>query len=127
LTNSDLQYGDVQKLEQGQKAVKNTLNQAPNQQAPASASFGVPNPVDFATQKVGGSLDGAGQEIIDVPDFKRWLPMMQRLASSPTASGILQRAYIARLSKEMNRPLGGSAAVIRQRDFDRRLRDFNVG
>jgi len=127
--SGDLQYGDVQKLEQGQKSVKNTVGGAQATAAASAAPSGnmsIPNPIDFAKQKVGGSLDGAGQEIIDTPDFKRWLPFLQRIASSPTSSGILQRAYVDRLSREMSRPLGGSAAVIRQRDFDQRLREFNA-
>jgi len=137
LAGSDLQYGDVQKLEQGQKTLKNT-NQArdlPQSQAALVQStagptpnIGVPDAITFAKQKLGGtSLEDAGRERIEVADFQRWMPFLERIASSPTSSGILQRAFVDRLSKELSRPLGGSAAVIRQRDFDKRLKDFNAG
>jgi len=133
--NSDLQQGEVQQLERGQKTVQNTQQaqqvqaagapQAPP--APGAGAMQVPDPVQFAGKKLGGGdLSGAGQQVLKQQDFSRWLPLLRRLSTSPTSSGILQRAYVKRLSMEDNRPLGGSATVIRQRDFDKRLEQFNA-
>ena len=133
LAGSDLQQGEVSQLEAGQKAVQNTqqVQAAPTPTAPAPGEganpMQVPDPIQFAMGKLGGgNLQEAGQEVLEKRDFSRWLPLLRRLAVSPTSSGILQRAYVERLSKEANRPLGGSATVIRQRDFDTRLEAFNA-
>ena len=135
LAGSDLQQGEVSQLEAGQKAVQNTqqaqqvqANAPQPPPAPGAGPMQVPDPVQFAMGKLGGGdLQGAGQQVLEQRDFSRWLPLLRKLAVSPTSSGILQRAYVERLSKEANRPLGGSATVIRQRDFDARLEQFNAG
>ena len=132
LQDSDLVQGEVSEFEQGQKSVQDTrsVSAVPAQQAPAAQSTNpmqVPDPVEFAMSKLGGgNLQEAGQEVLEKRDFSRWLPLLRRLAVSPTASGLLQRAYVERISTEMNRPMGGSATVIRQRDFDTRLEAFNA-
>lgn len=142
LSNSSLQYGDVKALESGQASVQNTVGdrsymvpQATQQQqqmpqgTPASsASMPIPDPVQFAAQKLKGTAaNGMAGKPVQINDQKRWLPFLQRIATSPTSSGVLQRAYIQRLSNELNAPAGGGAAVIRQRDLDKRLREFNDG
>lgn len=129
---SSLQQGDVQKLERGQKVVQNTqatqtVQRAGTPQAPEpQEGMEIPDAVRFAGQKIGGSLEGAGEGIIEQKiDFSNWLPLLRRLAVSPTSSGILQRAFLKRMTIEMQRPLGTTAALIRQRDFDERLEILN--
>lgn len=131
-----LSQGKVQEFEQGQQAIENTQGQPPAQPAqtvseapappqapPGAGSMPIPDALSFAKKRLGGNLEGAGTVSQTPQDFDKWLPMLRRIAVSPTASGILQRAYVERLSKEMNRPLGGSGAIIRQRKFDDQLRD----
>ena len=133
---SSLQSGDVQKLEAGQAAVQDTqvgqtISQAPApvaaQQNPANAAMIAPDPVDFAMQKIGGAdLAGAGEGPLEEKlSFTNWLPLLRRLSVSPTSSGLLQRAFVQRMTQEMNRPTGTKTALIRQRDFDNRLEQFN--
>lgn len=141
LSNSSLQYGDVKALESGQASVKNTVGDrsymvpqaspTPGQgaQQQAGAQMVVPDPISFATQKLAGTAKSQGMAggPLNTYDRKRWLPFLERIATSPTSSGVLQRAYIQRLSQEMNAPTGGQSAVLRQRDMDKRLREFNGG
>ena len=133
LSNSSLQYGDVSKLERGQQLIENTQpRQTSAPVAPAPVDPGVqgvevaPDPVSFAKQKLAGSAaEGFADRRLRTTDRKGWLPFMKRLASDPTASGILQRAYIERIGRELRTPTGGQAQVLRQRDMDSRLREFN--
>jgi len=133
---SSLEQGDVQQLEAGQQAVDNTqgaqsVSLAPPPVAPQSPGadpFAAPDPVEFAGNKIGGSLVGAGTGLLEEKiSFTNWLPLLRRLSVSPTSSGLLQRAFVERMSQEMNRPTGTKAALIRQRDFDNRLEQFNAG
>ena len=133
---SSLQQGDVKKFENGQEQVANTRGSqvlpTQAQQAPQGGGLPaqerpmeIPDPVTLASKKIGGNLQGAGTATLERKQFDRWLPLLRRLSQSPTSSGILQRAYLARMTAEMARPTGGSATVIRQRDFDKRLEEFN--
>ncbi len=133
---SSVQYGEGKELEAGQAKVQDTqvaqtISQAPAPVAPQGANAGMiaPNPLDFAMQKLGGNdLSTAGQGPLEEKiSFTNWLPLLRRLAVSPTSSGILQRAFVQRMTQEMQRPTGTKTALIRQRDFDSRLEQLNNG
>ena len=130
---SSLNQGEVSQLEAGQARVQNTqraqqVTQAapPSAPQPNDAGLIAPDPVQMAAGKIGGSLEGAGAGPLEEKiSFTNWLPLLRRLAVSPTSSGLLQTAFLKRISTEMNRPTGTKAALIRQRDFDNRLEQFN--
>lgn len=132
---SSLQQGDVQELERGQSVVQDTQQRQtiaakPVQRAPgvqAEGPMAVPDATQFAIEKLGGGdLTTAGQGRIEQKaDFSNWLPLLRRLSVSPTSSGILQRAFLKRMTQELQRPMGTNAALIRQRDFDDRLEQLN--
>ena len=133
LQGSSLQYGDVSAMEAGQKAVQPTVNQPPStpQSSPVPPTGGTPapmvapDPVAFAQKKLAGTInDGVAGGRIQMRERSNWLPFLERIAASPTSSGILQRAYIDRLSREMRAPIGGDVGIIRQREMDERLRNF---
>lgn len=132
---SSLNQGEVQQMEAGQQVVQNTQRaQQVTQDAPPSApqpsdpNLIAPDPVEMAGQKIGGSLAEAGTGPLEERlSFTNWLPLLRRLSVSPTSSGLLQRAFQERINKEMARPTGTKAALIRQRDFDSRLEQFNNG
>lgn len=129
LQDSSLQQGDVQMLQEGQQVMKRMQKPAtPAPQnsvaapaVPPASNMVVPDPISFAKEKIGGNLAGAGQAPIRPQESSRWLPLLQRLATSPTSSGLLQQAYINRLSQEMGAPRGNQVAILRQRDFDERI------
>ncbi len=125
---SSLQSGDVQDLERGQSVVQDTQSAqtvaaAPTPRAALPAQgMDIPDAVTFAGQKVGGDLSGAGtQKLEERQSFSNWLPLLRRLAVSPTSSGLLQRSFVERLTVEQQRSMGGKAKLIRQRDYDQRL------
>ena len=131
--DSDLQQGEVQEMERGQQVVQDTQQAQTQVQAAAqpraalpAQGMAVPDPVEFAGQKVGGTLEGAGAgQLQERLSFSNWLPLLRRLATSPTSSGLLQRSFMARMQQEMNRPTGTKTALLRQRDFDNRLETLN--
>lgn len=133
--DSDLQQGEVQEMERGQQVVQDTQQTQtqvaaapqPRAQLPAQG-VAVPDAIEFAGQKAGGSLEGAGQgPLQEKLSFTNWLPLLRRLSVSPTSSGLLQRTFVKRMTQEMQRPTGTKAALIRQRDFDDRLEQLNNG
>ncbi len=132
---SSLNQGEVGQFEAGQKAVENTQRQQQVTQAPPPAAgtptnpdLIAPDPIAMAGQKVGGNLAGAGTGPLEEKiSFANWLPLLRRLSVSPTSSGLLQKAFLNRITQEMNRSTGTKAALIRQRDFDQRIEQVNNG
>ena len=131
--DSDLQQGEVQEMEAGQAAIQDTQSQQtvtaaaqPRAQLPAQG-VAVPDAIEFAGQKAGGTLQGAGAgPLQEKLSFSNWLPLLRRLSVSPTSSGLLQRTFVKRMTQEMQRPTGTKAALVRQRDFDDRLEQLNA-
>ena len=101
MAGSDLQQGDVEALEQGQRVTKKQTQPpaaaGPPRRSPASGqpAGGTPDPIAFASKKFGGSLGGAPQAGINYdPELQRWLGMAQALAASPGSSGMLVSSFI---------------------------------
>lgn len=105
LHGSDLQQGDVQALEQGQRTSPPQTQQSATQQpaqggggqqaAPQGAQMQIPDAIDF----LGGRQDNSWsppvpQRRLDVSKAMTWLPILRRLASGPGASGVLVNAFI---------------------------------
>ncbi len=116
LAGSDLQQGDVQRLEQAQQ-VAPIKSQQPNPGraaraqsggsggGEASASGGAPDPLQFALKRFGGtrgttSAGGRGM-VANRLDSTAWLPFLETLAASPRASVGATQAFIAQLSNAM--------------------------
>ncbi len=119
---SSLQYGDVSQLQAGQKAVQNTQGgQAAGGGGGAAPAgpVGIPDPVQFAGEKVGGEtgqLPSAGLQNYDVSEF---LPLLTRLATG-NSSSLLKEAYMKMVANLAQRPWSGSqTTVINRRELDR--------
>lgn len=122
LHGSDLQQGDVQAMEQGQRiapAQKQERGQAPRtseggQTAPvASSTAGVelPDAIEFLGGRQGTEFNvpQTGRRL-DNSKATTWLPILQRMAAGPGSSGALARAVIAQ-SRDL-RQAGASPAII---------------
>ena len=108
LHDSDLQQGDVQALEQGQRVqpLKRTQPPAvPAQQSQPAAAQGEPGPVPedrlgFLAKRIGGTYQpgdtGGGGRTLN--DIRPWVPLLEELAASPGASGTLTAAVISQVS-----------------------------
>lgn len=122
LHGSDLQYGDRQAMEEGQR-IAPAQTQEPGQtpqpqqggQQQAGGDMGsgiqIPDPIDF--------LGGQQGEEFDLPNLQRqvdesraltWLPILRQLAAGPGASSALVNAFINQARLMMQR--GGQPATI---------------
>jgi len=124
--DSDLQQGEVQQLEAGQKAVQNTQGQSQVQDRgalpvqPAEQALNAPDPLEFAGQKVGGNLT-LPQENLTAINTAQWLPMIEKLAQSGGASPLLRKAYVDMLARLQAEPFSGSTAVVDKNEIDRQV------
>lgn len=124
LSGSDLQYGDVQRLEKAQRSVQNTQAR-PVQQGGAQPqghlskpSMEVPNPVDFAIKKVGGGPPAVPTQPLEQIDMQPWLPLMRQLATAG-GSSLLMSAYVNSLQKAQKQPYqSGGVALMHMSEFD---------
>jgi len=119
--DSDLQQGEVSLLEGGQKAVQNTQGQPVQgqplpQQAPSPA-VQAPDPIQFAAGKVGGNLTVPDRELSQI-NSAQWLPLLEKLARSNSASPVLRKAYVDMLSRLQAEPFSGSTGLVDKRALD---------
>lgn len=120
---SDLQYGDVKRLEAGQKTVAAMNRPAPVAGASpvptqGGAPMQVPDPVSFATQKLGSARPALPTESTEVLDLTGYLPLVRQLATSD-ASPLLKKAYINMLRNARQAPInGGGTVLIDRQEFD---------
>ena len=117
LTDSDLQQGDVQRLEAAQKVapIKKGKTSSGGKQADqrvrgTAGGIEVPDAIDFAGQRRGQEI-GSGQSG-EVLDMSQWLPLLQQLARLPKKSGPLGTALLAQLSNITNTPSAGRVRVV---------------
>lgn len=114
LANSDLQQGDVSKLEAGQRVapIKNqasapgnaTTSQPQGQTAGSSGGIDVPDPLAFAQQRLSNTLGAASGPLLQAVDPTPWVPFLKALATHPNAGASLTQAYVTQLSNLINRP-----------------------
>ena len=131
LQGSDLQQGDVQALEQGQRVQPIKRTQPPaaarRGQARREASMrggttegGVPtDPISFLAQRIGGTYrPKSGLVGRSRHDYRAWMPLLEQLANSPGASGLLVSAYITRLHNMLSGPYIQDNQIIDMQDAD---------
>ena len=118
---SSLNQGDVQQLEQGQQAIENTQGQQvagtplPAQAQPAPVA--APDPMQFAAGKIGGNLTVPERDLSSI-NTAQWLPLIEKLAQSGSASPLLRRAYVDMLARLQQEPFSGSTAVVNKDALD---------
>ena len=135
LQGSDLQQGDVQALEQGQRVQPIKRTQPParvNRKARGAANPGQPkmdangiptDPIGYLSGRIGGTYSGpkAGPVGHSRNDYRAWLPLLEKIAKSPGASGVLVQAYITRLHNMLSGPVVHEHVMIDQNDADNQL------
>lgn len=126
---SDLQQGDVQAMEQGQRIAPATVQKPargssapPQQTTPAQAGppVQVPDAIDFlGDPKRNGQAFNAPQprRQIDSSKALTWLPIIRRLAEGPGASSALVSAFINQ-ARNMQAAGGQQATVIDMNAID---------
>ena len=121
LHGSDLQQGDVQMLEQGQKVAprpkKNQAAAAPKsrdggrRQENGTAQMEVPDPINFAAGKVGGQMPTPGPPMRQV-DAAAWRPLAERMAYSPNSGGTLAATLAESLAQFVRRPIVSEVSFV---------------
>lgn len=124
--SGDLQYGEVGELEQGQ-AIAPRAGAKQRQPAAVAQQQGgrmqqgggaqeppmqIPNVLDFAKKRLGGSLTSGPSRALAPADQTRWQPLLRRIITTPGTSGLLTRTYIDRLSTLAKRPVTSRLAAI---------------
>lgn len=133
LAGSDLQYGDVSRLQQAQRTAPTGTSakqvQQPAQQGRASArpartqtgpsGMSIPDPMAFLTGKLGNTLQGGpSSRRLRAIDPTPWIPMLKSLANSPGSSGTLQNAVVNQLSTLVSRPYVPDIYTADMQDLD---------
>ncbi len=136
LAGTDLQSGDVQAMEEGQRIV-GKKTQAPAQaqtgtqaSQPAPAGGGAlqtPDPRAFMQKRLGNTLQGGVGPVPDARpiDPNPWLPLIESMATAPNAGGMLAAAYIESLSAAAGRH-AGQVHTLDMNDLDQKVQQLGT-
>ena len=130
LHGSDLQQGDVQMLEQGQRVAprpKKTQGAAAPAPARRNAPVGetpmeVPDPLEFAAGRIGGNVVGAEPAGGPLFDAEKWRPLLESIARNPQASGPLSTTIMKQLANMSRQPATATVTVVDQNAADEAIR-----
>jgi hypothetical protein len=78
----------------------------------------VPHPVDFAKKRFGGTLSQPSPSGVARLDPAPWIPFLEKLAASPSASSGLTAAFIAQFSNMMRQSSAPTSHVIDMQALD---------
>jgi len=136
LTDTDLQQGDVQALEQAQKIApraKRTQPPAkgrvtprgnqPGRRSQAAQAGDIPDPIEMAGRKVGGSAVPEDSAVAEPFDLEAWRPLLQEIARNPNLSGPLTTTLMRQLQNISQIPDTASVHVVDQNAMDVALRE----
>lgn len=124
--SGDLQYGEVGELEQAQAiapraggkqrqapaGMQGQAGAAPRVGGAQEAPIEVPNVLDFAKKRLGGTIKGRSGGAVAPMDHTRWQPLIREIVTTPGTSGVLTRSYLNRLSTLAKRPVTSRLAAI---------------
>lgn len=126
LHGSDLQQGDVQAMESGQKVTRKRTQQPAGPggatgstaaskpaRGGSSPSPGTPDPMQFLIDRTKGSMT-PGQPSVPQRqvDVSAWTPLVQRFANAPGTSGVLRQAFLHQYAALARRPYATDVMVI---------------
>lgn len=131
LHDSDLQQGDVSRLEQAQKVAPIRGKQVQRAAGPQSArqrqgakrgsgdfAMEAPDPIQMAASRMGGSaspVQGGGGELDPTP----WMPYLRMLANSPGSGGGLSAAMVDLLAQAQRKPTTSNPRLLDLDELDR--------
>jgi hypothetical protein len=124
LHGTDLQQGDVQRLEAAQRVAprrqqppaaparaggKGTSN--PHRRRTNPQSVGAPDPLEFAKQRIGGGAPTGGGQTYYV-DPSPWVPLVEAMALHPNSGGAMFANYSNLLRQFVRRPTTSRSVFI---------------
>jgi hypothetical protein len=77
-----------------------------------------PSAMEFAKQRLGGSLQSAFEDPEERVDVGRWMPLLSQMARAPGAGGLLRNAFISQLSNVMRRPYIPEVRTVNLNELD---------
>jgi hypothetical protein len=124
---TDLQFGDVQELEQGQQIVNQATGGPQKSSKPrrrTSSQMDAPDPISFIAGRSGGQPIGdpsaSNRTAVDV---RPWMPLIEQVAARPNVGGAVGAAYVRLLMKASRTPINPRATVIDRQELDEMLMD----
>ncbi len=133
LHDSDLQQGDVQAMEAGQRIAPiktqapgqtKRTSQLPRDRTTRADGSGAPDPLTFLTDRLGGTLEPGATQGRPQTSTKAYLPLLERLATATGASGLLSQAFINQLANARTDAGVVRTPLISMQDVERDLADF---
>jgi hypothetical protein len=129
LHDSDLQQGDVQAMEDGQRIAPKQTQQpaAPASsgrgsgatQASDASATGIPDAIDFISQMAaGGGVNPPQAGAAPSANLDMWVRFARHLVNGPGSSGLLAGAYINQVRQLRTTPQAASSVFINLRDVD---------
>lgn len=129
LQNSDLQYGDVKAMEQGQRVAPIRTQQsaaaAPvsgqgggGNPPPAAAPMQRPDPINFIASRQKMQVPQPLQMPQRRVDVASWTPLVAQIANTPSASGALRQAFINQYAALSRRPYVPDVYIVDMQALD---------
>ncbi len=124
LTDSDLQQGDVQRLEAATQAVPTQRPPTPSSSSkPRRTTSGggpeAPDPIDFIGGRGGGErFQGTGGGRIPLVDAGPWMPLIRTVAARPGAGGAVGAALVRLLTTQRSMPAQVQPTVLDRQELD---------
>ena len=87
----------------------------------------VPDPVEFAKKRFGNTLQGGATEMDPPTNVRGWLPLIRKLADSPSASGTLRNAFVTQLGAMMQAPATARTKMFDMDELDQDLQGLADG
>ena len=135
LSDSDLQQGDVQRLERSQKIApiaRPTSGRGGGQRnipvrtnaSGGTPQAGVPDPIAMAAQRNGGNVASDDFSNVSEPlDVDKWMPLLREIARNPKVSGPLTTTLMAQFTNVAGLANTSSVHIIDQNAADRALEE----
>ncbi len=129
ISGTDLQVGDVQRFEQGQRIQPisgggPSRPQAASSSRPrrsTSSSLDAPDPIEFIGGRQGGKpfrQPGSSQPLVDPTP---WLPLIEAVAKAPGAGGAVGAALVRTLAMKGRQAMNPQTTVIDRQELDSAL------
>jgi len=120
--NSDMQQGDRQKLEAAQKIAPRPKKGSPQGGAQpnrnqSGGGMPVPDPIEFAGNRIGGQSFAGGSDQV-VVDSSPWVPLLEKMATSPNSGGVLAANLMNVLTGYNRRPVVSRVVFLDMQELD---------
>ena len=119
---TDLQQGDVQRLEEAQQAVPasapNTPRTASKPRRRSTSELESPDPIEFIGGRDGGQAVGEADASVPLIDPTPWIPFIRTVATAPGSGGAVANALVKILTTKRDMPQNPQISVLDRQELD---------